>query len=243
MKRNIKLILEYDGTKYSGWQYQINANSIQEILEKAISKVIDSKINLISAGRTDAGVHAKGQVANFKAETSIPLWNLKEGINSLLPYDIHIKSCEDESETFNARFDAKKKFYRYIVSREYSPFNRLYTYLYTFKFSVDILKEAAAYLIGTHDFKSFMMTTDENIRTIRTVDKIEIIEDAELIYFDFEAASYLHNMIRIITGTLLKLSRENKSPSVIKNILLSKNRFAAGPTAPGRGLFLMKVYY
>ncbi|MBI5207031.1 MAG: tRNA pseudouridine(38-40) synthase TruA [Candidatus Firestonebacteria bacterium] len=241
--RNIKLTIEYDGTNYAGWQFQTNAISIQEIIENAIKKIIHLDIRLNSAGRTDAGVHAKGQTANFKANIQIPLWNLKQGINSCLPPDIYIANCEDAPLDFHSRFDAKKKHYRYIVCRSHSPFNLNYSYFYPFKFSIEHIKEASQYFLGKHNFKSFTPITSNDVQYIRSIDKINITEENEFVHLDFEAPSFLHNMIRIMVGTLLENARRNFHPAEIKNILLSKNRINAGRTAPARGLFLMKVYY
>ena len=243
MVRNIKLTLEYDGTNYAGWQYQPNALSIQEVVERAISRVLNSEIKLAYAGRTDAGVHAKGQVVNFKTRSTLATDKIHRGVNSLLPADIHIINCEEVYETFHARFDAKKKYYRYIVTREYSPFTRFYAYHYPYNFSLDIIKDSVKYLTGTHDFTSFAHITGDNISPVRHIERIDIIEDREFIYFDFIGKSFLRNMIRIIVGTLLDIARREWDSYKIKEILDARDRGRAGPTAPSKGLFLMQVYY
>lgn len=243
MIRNIKLTIEYDGTNYAGWQYQDNAVSIQDVVEKAISKVVNTKIRLNGASRTDSGVHALGQVANFKTDSQIELYNLKRGINCNLPKDINILDCEEAKETFHARFDAKKKYYRYVVSRIYSPIHRFYSYSFTYNVSIEILRETANYLIGEHDFTSFTQYQIEDIRTVRSIDKIEIIEKNDFIYFDFEAQSFLKKMIRVIVGTLLEMASKKIPPEEILKIIDSRNRNKAGDTVPGKGLFLMKIYY
>ncbi|GFR35257.1 tRNA pseudouridine(38-40) synthase TruA [Thermobrachium celere] len=243
--RNIKLIIEYDGTNYVGWQKQKNGLSISEVIEDAIFKITKQSVNLIGSGRTDAGVHARGQVANFLIETKIPADKLKDAINSKLPSDISIISSEEVDESFHARYSSKGKWYSYtILNRvEPSPFYNKYAAHIKYKLDLDKMIKASKYLIGQHDFAAFKSEGSSVKTTVRTIYKIDINKDGDIIRLDFEGDGFLYNMVRIITGTLIDVGRGKIQTEDVQKILNSKDRRNAGFTAPACGLCLEKVYY
>lgn len=245
LMHNIKLIIEYDGTPYHGWQLQPGLSTIQGELEKALKSILQEKVKLISASRTDAGVHAKGQIANFKANTSIPTNGLMLGLNSTLPRSIAIKSCIRVKSSFQARRTAKQKLYRYTILNSLSPSPLLRNYAYFFPHRLDLMKmrDGAKILIGKHNFSSFCASAE--IREKRTCQllSLQIKKRGHLIYIDIEADYFLYNMVRIINGTLLDIGRGKISPKELRKILLACDRRQAGPTLPPHGLCLIKVKY
>ncbi|WP_313756255.1 tRNA pseudouridine(38-40) synthase TruA [Tissierella sp.] len=243
--KNIKLIIEYEGTNYSGWQKQENAITIQEKLEDAIEILVGEKIKLIGSGRTDGKVHALGQVANFLTTSSIPGEKYKYALKFLLPDDITIIESEEVDLKFHSRFDAIKKRYKYIVYNGELPRAIYRNFSYHVPYDIDINKmiEASQHLIGTHDFSSFMAADSEVNSTIRTIYDVSIKKNKELIEFSIEGNSFLRNMVRIIVGTLLYIGFGKIDGDKLPKIILDKKRKGAGPTAPPQGLFLEKVYY
>lgn len=242
---NIKLEIEYDGTNYHGWQKQKNSLTVQEIMEKAIGNITGEEIKLIGAGRTDAGVHARGQVANFHTNTRIPVERLPYAINSQLPPDIVVKSAEIVPEDFHARYSAKSKVYTYNIynSKYLSPFYRNYSYFFPCNVLIPSMKKAAESFVGEHDFSAFMSSQSSVKNTVRTVKRLEITKEKDLITVEIEANGFLYNMVRIIAGTLLMVGIGKIEPSEIPDIIRSKDRKRAGPTLPANGLFLEKVIY
>ncbi len=244
---NIQITLEYEGTNYAGWQRQKNTHrTIQEIIESVLFKILREKVKLIAAGRTDAGVHAKAQTANFSAKNKIPLSKLQYSLNSLLPEDIKVTVIRQVPSDFHSRFSAVSKTYRYtILNRDYpSVFLRKYVYLCSYILNIKLMQEAAGYLIGEHDFTSFKNGNDAQEKScVRKVESIKINKENDYIYMDFTANGFLRNMVRNIAGTLIEAGRGKLKPNKIKEILLSKNRKSAGPTAPACGLCLIKVKY
>lgn len=242
---NIKITLEYDGSCYHGWQRQNNVITIQETIEKAISKVTGEDIKIIGSGRTDAGVHAKAQVANFKTNTSIPIEKLPYAINSQLPRDIVVKSAEKMPETFHAQKSAIAKIYTYkIYNAPFpSPLNRYYVYFYPKPLDVKKMQNAAKYFIGKHDFASFKATGSDVKTTVRCIKSLEVEEREGLINIKMKANGFLYNMARIIAGTLLDIGRLRKKPEDIPYIIKSRNRQLAGKTLPPQGLCLEEVIY
>lgn len=243
--RNIKIIIEYDGTNYAGWQSQNDVISIQETIENTIKNVTGEKVKIIASGRTDKKVHALGQVANFFTKSTIPGASFKFPLNMELPEDIQIIESEEVPFEFHSRFDAKKKRYRYRIynNRIASPIHRNYSCHIIKKLNLNKMREAANYFIGTHDFKAFMAAKSEVDTTIRTIYKIEIIENEKFIDIVFEGKSFLRHMIRIISGTLIYVGLDKIKTENIKDIINMKNRSLAGPTAPAQGLFLEEVFY
>jgi len=245
--RNIKLTIEYDGTDYCGWQAQngTRARSIQRVIEQALTKVFQKKISLIGSGRTDSGVHASNQTANFKTDSHLPLTRIRSALNSYLPQDIVIKKAEQVDEDFHARFGAKSKVYRYSVLNAPvpSPFNRRYSLFAPYPLDIEKMKKAAAYLQGRHNVRSFHRARGKQKNFVRTIKKLKITRKNELIFFEIEAEGFLYHMVRIIVGTLLEVGRGRFGPGYLKEILKGKNRKLAGPTVPSRGLCLMRVKY
>jgi len=246
--KNFKLTIQYDGTEYNGWQRQKNTNrTIQQIIEKALKEILQQKIVLTGAGRTDTGVHAQAQVANFKTNKKVVLDKLHKGLNSLLPQDIRITHIQQVPLSFHSRFDVKEKTYRYTtLNQPYSDvFLRRYVYHYSLAgLDVKKMKKAARLLVGKHDFSSFKITGNSSSRSnIRDIKKLSVSKKGDYIFIDISGEGFLHKMIRGIAGTLMEIGRGKLAPESLKKILGAKNRKAAGPTAPACGLCLIKVKY
>lgn len=243
--RNIRLLIEYDGTNYAGWQWQKNDKTLQETLAKAVEQVVRETVKIYGAGRTDAGVHALGQVANFKTTSNIPSERLLRAINFYLPHDITIKDAADVPESFHAQYCAVSKVYQYTLFNDWvrTSLNRNFCYVCGFQLNVDKMLDAAQYLIGTHDFTSFTTKALQEKNRIRTIKKLDIRKEGKYIYFTIEADGFLYNMVRSIVGTLIEVGRGKTAVENMKDILDAKNRNLAGPTAPANGLCLMEVKY
>ena len=240
---NYKLIIQYDGTEYAGWQYQENAVTIQQKIVEAIKTLVGADINLIGSGRTDAGVHALGQVANFITLEELDLYKFKYSLNSMLPKDISVINIQKVHQEFQSRYDAKKRSYLYIISKNKSPFYDRYSYFYHGPLDSDKLNSISSCLIGEHDFTSFCKKNSETENKICKVVTVHWKETKGLIFFIIEADRFLHGMVRTIVGTLLHTVKNNFDNSFITDILRSKDREAAGESAPAKGLFLYKVKY
>jgi tRNA pseudouridine38-40 synthase len=244
---NIRLKISYDGTNYSGWQIQNNARTIQGEIEKALKKILKEKVRVIASGRTDAGVHAKGQVANFKTKNNIPLKQLKAALKANLPNDISILSIKETHSRFQAQYDAKSKVYMYTIlnSAIDDPFTARYYHKVLYRLDIPCMSKVATELIGVHDFKAFQAKSafSKIQDTVRTIKKIKVYKKGRFIYIIIEANGFLHNMVRNIVGTLLDIGRGALPKNSIKHILRSKDRKKAGPTAPAKGLTLIKVKY
>lgn len=243
--RNIKLVISYDGTHYAGWQFQKNAVAIQEVLESALNKITGHVVKLKGAGRTDAGVHARHQVANFKTNSRLSLKSIKVALNSTLPEDILINSIKEPYKSFDSQRCAKSKHYRYTVttSNFVDPFIRHFVARFSYPLNVASMRKAAAFLVGRHDFRAFQAAGSKEKNTVRTIKKIKVESSGELVYIDVWADGFLYNMVRTISGTLLEIGRGKLPVSRTKEILKTKNRALTGPTAPAKGLCLMKVKY
>jgi len=246
---NIKLTIEYEGTKYYGWQRQKSLLSIQGILEEKISQITQEKITLNGSGRTDAGVHALGQVANFKTNSSIPLIELTFVLNRMLPLDIRIKKAERVDNNFHARYSAVSKIYHYYVlnsnqnNNYISIFLRNYVYCIYENIDLGEMKKASNYLQGEHDFTSFACSGSRIRNWKRKIKNISIIKKGNIFCFHLEADAFLYKMVRTIVGTLLEVGKGKIDYLEMKKILEAKNRKIAGRTVPAKGLFLMKVKY
>lgn len=245
MTHNIRLTIQYDGTNYAGWQFQKNARSVQEIIEVTLYKIIGKVVRLTAAGRTDAGVHAKGQIANFRTDSSISPKNLQKALNSILPKDIIVSRIKEVGLRFNSQRDAKSKLYRYvIVNNDFVyPFIRRFAAKCFYKIDVSSMRRAARYLVGRHDFRSFQTKDGEGKYSVRTVKKIRIEKDQDLIYIDIEADGFLYNMARSIVGTLIEVGRGKLPVDGVEEILRRRDRRHCGPTAPAKGLCLVRVNY
>jgi len=244
--RNIKIILEYDGTNYSGWQIQKNTpHTIQQKLQDVLTEINKSSVKVIAAGRTDAGVHARGQVANFFLDVPIPLNKIPASINRLLPGDIICKEACEVSVDFHARYDARGKKYRYRILNQSlrDVFQRNYVYHYRLPLDREVMREAAIYLTGTHDFSSFQASGSSVDDTVRTIRKLEVLDKGREIWIEIEGDGFLYNMVRIIVGTLVDVGTKKISPEEVKEILNAKDRTRAGFTVSACGLILLKVSY
>lgn len=254
--RNIKLIIEYDGTGFNGWQTQRATShksqvtskklkTIQGEIEKAGKKLFGKKINLIGSGRTDSGVHAKAQAANFRTDSRLPLNSIKKGLNGLLPHCISIISAEEAPLKFHSRFDSKGKLYKYtIVNRKSrAPLMGRHSAFVSYILDIETMKKAAKYLVGKNDFKSFQTIDKIKRDSVRTINKIRIVSTPPVIEIYIQADGFLYNMARNIVGTLIEVGRGRFEPKKVKEILEKKFRPLAGQTAPAKGLCLEKVFY
>ncbi len=243
--RNILLTIEYDGTNYHGWQRQINALSIQQVIERCIEEITGIKANLIGSGRTDAGVHALAQRANFKTKSPIPTDKIPLALNSSLPLDIRIIGAIEVHRDFHARYDVLGRTYRYrLYNRTFpSAIYRNYSYFVPSKLDVSKMKEATKYIVGTKDFSSFCNSGSPVKSKVRSVQGLEIKVRRPTIDIIITADGFLYNMVRIIAGTLVEIGIGNITPEGVNDILNKKDRKCAGPTLPPRGLFLEEVYY
>jgi len=244
--RNVKLTIEYDGSAYHGWQIQPGLRTIQGVIREQIAQITQQEVNLIGAGRTDAGVHALAQVANFQTESTIDVPSLQRGLNSLLPSDIVITSAEEVQEGFHARFSARCKTYEYrILNQPYpSAIRRAYAWFIPHDLDLPSMKKCGKLLIGSHDFSSFRASGDESRHSMREVLRLEIERrNGNLIVIVIEANAFLREMVRSIVGTLVDVGRGRTAFSEFKEIFQVLDRRRAGMTAPAHGLFLVEVKY
>ena len=244
--RNLRFTVEYDGTAYQGWQRQPSGPSIQGTLEKAIGKMTGEFVTVIGAGRTDSGVHALNQVANFRTDSTIPAANFQKGLNSLLPRDIAVKSLSDVDPSFHSRFDARGKVYLYrIVTGPVRPvLLRHFAWHVRQPLDLDRMGEGASYFIGTLDFTSFCATHCDTRGRIRTVSRALLTprEEGEIL-FAIEADGFLRHMVRNIVGLLVDIGKGKITPEETLEILAARDRRRAAMTAPPQGLFLKEVFY
>jgi tRNA pseudouridine38-40 synthase len=244
--RNIKLTIEYDGTNYQGWQVQPKGPTIQGILEEKLGLLTGESIRLVGSGRTDAGVHALGQVAHFKTQSQMDARSIQRALNSLLPSDIVIQKIEEVEEDFHARKHSKSKVYEYrILNRNLrSPFHHGYAWHIPQRLDVKEMRKATQWLIGEHDFSSFRSVGTPTRTAIRRVIRAEWKRGRDgLIRFEIEANGFLKQMVRAIVGTLVEVGKGKMSAMEFQKVLESKERKKAGPTAPAHGLFLKEVKY
>ena len=244
MKR-VKLTVAYDGTNYCGWQVQPNGITVQEVLNQCLSEFTGENIETIGASRTDAGVHALGNVAVFDTEMRMPGDKFSFALNQRLPEDIRIQKSEEVDADFHPRYVKSQKTYEYRIlnCRFPIPTERFYSHFTYIPLDVDKMKEAASYLIGEHDFKSFCGTGAQVKTTVRTIKEIQIEKSGDRITIRITGEGFLYNMVRIIAGTLMDIGGGLYPPEKMKEILEAKDRKKAGPTAPARGLTLMKIQY
>ncbi|MCA1024322.1 tRNA pseudouridine(38-40) synthase TruA [Halobacillus litoralis] len=243
----IRMIIAYDGTRYAGYQVQPNGNTVQAELEKALKKIHKgSPVKVTASGRTDARVHAVGQVIHFDTPLEIPLSNWRRALNSMLPDDIQVKQADQPADGFHARYDTTGKEYRYFVRNHPDPdlFRRHYTSHVKAPLNVAAMKQACAYIEGEHDFTSFCSPkTDIKGSKVRTIFKADVESSGEEVMFTFKGSGFLYNMVRILVGTLLEVGKGERTPEDIPGILEARSRESAGRTAPPQGLFLWKVDY
>jgi tRNA pseudouridine38-40 synthase len=244
-ERNVRLVVEYDGTDFAGWQIQPRLRTVQRVLETAVRKVVRHKVNLLASGRTDAGVHAKGQVANFRTRSSISARRFVLAINSNLPADVAVLDAEDVPLAFHATHDAKSKLYRYRLSyRRVRPaLHRRWSYWVRGPLDIAAMRRAAARLVGTHDFNSFRAEGYREKDSVRTVSSIDVVENEDFLDVLIAGDGFLYMMVRVIVGTLVRVGLGKVSPEAIDRILAARDRKAAGPTLPPHALCLMRVDY
>jgi tRNA pseudouridine38-40 synthase len=240
---NYKLTIQYDGTNYAGWQIQENAASVQEVIRDSIKQILQSDINLIGAGRTDAGVHALGQVANFNANQHLDLSRFKYSLNAVLPKDISITKIETVEEDFHSRFSAKKRSYIYLISNQKSPFFERYSYTYFSELKPERLNDLSSTLMGKKDFTSFSKINTEVQNKICEVYEARWRRQKNLLIFYIEANRFLYGMVRAIVGSLLKAYSSEDGQNYLTNILNQKDRGVAADAVQAKGLFLYKVKY
>ena len=243
--RNLRLDICYDGTRYKGWQRLPGTDAtIQGKIETALSRILDEPIEISGSGRTDAGVHALRQVANFHCNSTMPANEILSQLRRYLPEDIGIYSCKDCSERFHARLNAKEKTYLYRIWNSQAPcvFQRRYVAEFPEKLDVAAMEKAATYLVGEHDFSAFCGNPKFKKSTIRFIRKVEIIRDGEELKIFFTGNGFIHNQVRIMVGTLIEVGRGERNPDSIP-MLFGGKRAEAGFMAPGQGLCLQEVEY
>lgn len=243
--RNIKIILEYDGSSYYGMQKQPNKITIQSEIERAIFEVTGENVDANYSGRTDAGVSAYGQVMSFKTESDIKIEKICLALNAHLKNSIVVKSAQEVDLDFHPRYNAKGKKYMYVINNSQygSAIFRRTEYHVEKKLDVKEMKKAIKYFEGTHDFKAFRASGTSNKDSVRTINHTDIKLDGDRIYFTFEGNGFLYNMVRIIVGTLIDVGLARIKPEDIPTIIESKDRKKAGRTAPAHGLYMVEVYY
>ena len=244
--RNIKLTIAYDGTAYHGWQIQENARTIQGVLQEKIGVITEERISLIGSGRTDAGVHALGQVANFRTESRLPLDALKRGTNSLTPDDIVIRHIEEVGGEFHARYGARSKLYEYRILNSLvpSPMERNFSWHIAHSLDLGTMRRAAGALLGTHDFSSFRSAKSDNLNPVRTLMTLDIEKkDDHMIVIRVRSNGFLKQMVRNIVGSLVDVGRGRITPDDFEAIRDARDRTKAGMAAPPHGLFLVEVEY
>ena len=244
--RNIKLTIEYDGKDFNGWQKQPSKLNIQGTIEKAIEKITGEEIELMASGRTDRGVHALGQIANFKTNSKLSIEKFPIAINSNMKSSIRIKKAEEVDEKFHSRLSCKKKTYRYVINNSKygsSIYRNLETHI-PIKLDIERMKEAVKYFEGEHDFKAFKASGTSSKSSVRIIYKAEVIKRPdERIWIELTGSGFLYNMVRIISGTLVDVGLGKIKPEEVKDIIEEKDRQKAGKTLAPQGLFLVKVEY
>lgn len=243
---NYRMLLQYDGTRYGGWQRQGNTEqTIQGKLERVLSRMTGEEVEVAGSGRTDAGVHARGQTANFHLKEARRPEELLSGLNGWLPADIRVLSLEEAGERFHSRLNAVSKWYRYQIwlGEKADVFCRSYFYAVDTPLDIRKMEQAAGGLTGTRDFKSFCANKRMKKSTVRRIDSIRLLREGEALYIDYRGNGFLQQMVRILTGTLIEVGQGKRRPEEMEAVLAAADRQAAGFTAPPQGLFLMEVSY
>lgn len=243
--KNYRLTIQYSGKNYSGWQIQPNADTIQQRIEQAIQIITKEKINLIGSGRTDAGVHALGQAANFRIEDDLIINKFQHSLNSILPTDIAITDVFEVKENFHARFDAKKRSYLYIINSQKSPFYKDFSYYYPpiRKLNIEQLNSISNKFIGEFDFTSFAKKNTETKDKVCNITLSQWRKNKEFYFFRIDGNRFLHGMVRAIIGTVLEIAEKNYPKNRVEDILSLKDRETAGRGVLASGLYLYKVKY
>ncbi|RMG66118.1 MAG: tRNA pseudouridine(38-40) synthase TruA [Calditrichaeota bacterium] len=241
--RNIKVVLEYEGTRYHGWQYQENAQTIQGVVEEALFRLTGERRRVVGAGRTDRGVHARGQVANFFLEKALPLHKIEMGLNAHLPRDVVVKSAEEVPAAFHARFSAKAREYQYFISPRPTALLRHFCWPFFLPFDPSLLKTMAERVVGEHDFGAFARVEVQSNHKRCRVSEAHWRYENGLWIFRIVANRFLHGMVRTLVGTMMDVARGRLSLDDFERIFQSRDRCQAGPAAPARGLILEAVHY
>jgi tRNA pseudouridine38-40 synthase len=241
--RNIKLVLEYDGTDFCGWQLQPKERTVQGVLQSSLKQLLRESPTIYASGRTDAGVHALGQVANFKTENELTLDSIQNGVNSYLPADVRVLSVEEAGEEFHSRYDAVKRTYRYVIAKKMLAVGRQYSWFCKYKLDLSKIRTASEFLIGKHSFEAFAKLNEEEKHYLCNVESVKWEESEAKLSFTIRANRFLHNMVRIILGTMIDVGRGKLLPGDVQDILASMDRKRAGSVAPAHGLFLVRVDY
>jgi len=245
--RNLRLLIAYDGSRYHGWQHQPGLPTVEGRLVEVLSPITQTRVALTVAGRTDAGVHARGQVANFRTDSGVPAEQLRRAANSRIGADVLIRRIDEVPETFSARFDALAKHYRYTLwaDADKPPYwEAPYCFHWYRPLEIEPMSLAARHLVGEHDFKSFETTGGQPRRsTICNVMRLDVTRNREHVWLDVEGDRFLYNMVRNLVGTLLEVGRGRLAPDDVPAVVDARDRAAAGPTAPPHGLTMMRVAY
>jgi tRNA pseudouridine38-40 synthase len=241
--RTLKLVIEYDGTAFVGWQTQPNGRSVQEEIEKVLAAVLQEPVSLIGAGRTDSGVHARGQAASFTAETGMSAAAIRAALNGLLPEDVYIVSSEDAPAGFHARYSARERFYRYFISFAPSAINRRYEWYVKYDLNVPAMNRIAESLIGEHDFESFCKYAADVDHYRCTIKESRWIEKPGALTYEIRGNRFLHGMVRALVGTMVDIGRGYTPEEHFPAIMRARDRRRAGMAAPPHGLFLEEVVY
>lgn len=243
--RRIKLIVAYDGTDYCGWQIQPNGITVEEVLNRALSRLTGEEIRVIGASRTDAGVHARGNIAVLDTASTIPAERFAYAVNPLLPEDIVVLKSEEVPQDWHPRYQNSVKTYEYrILNREMpDPLKRKYTWHVSFPLDIDKMREAAEHLKGQHDFRSFCSVHTAVKSSVRTIYTLDIVKSGDEIIIRISGNGFLYNMVRIIAGTLAEVGRGFRTPEDVRDLLTAKEREQAGATAPPQGLTLIRIEY
>lgn len=243
--RTILLILEYDGTNFAGWQLQPNGRSVQEVVEQALGALLGEPVRVHSAGRTDAGVHARFMPAHFTTSRPLPLQAFREGLNCLLPDDVAVREAHEVERNFHARFKARGKWYRYTIDRSdvRSPLSGRTSWQVRGTLDLAAMRMAAGQLVGEHDFRAFRVSGCSARETVRRIQSVDLVEEGGLLHIDVRGTGFLRNMVRLIVGTLVEVGWGKRPVSDVPRLLACEPGVRAGVNAPPQGLCLMAVDY
>ena len=242
--RTIKLTLEYDGTDFVGWQSQQNGRSVQDVVEKGLAQILQEEIHVVGAGRTDSGVHAKGQVASFRIESSLNCTLIGRGLNGVLPKDIVALHVEEAPDGFNARYDARARRYEYFIKTQPTAISRKFSWVIGYKLDVELMKPSLDEIVGLHDFESFCKSNSEVKHHNCSIIKASWLQPGEsTLVFEITGDRFLHGMVRALVGTMVEIGRAYRPVDDLKRIMAAKDRREAGMAAPPQGLFLTAVTY
>jgi tRNA pseudouridine38-40 synthase len=242
--QTIKLTIEYDGTDFVGWQYQENGRSVQEVIEQGLSQILREKIRIVGAGRTDSGVHAKGQVASFRTESSLDCTSILRGLNGVLPGDVVILDVQQAADGFHARHNARSRRYEYVIRKIPTALSRKYCWVLGYKLNIDLMEQSLESVVGPRDFTSFCKSDSEvNHHNCTVLNASWVRQDDVTMVLDITADRFLHGMVRALVGTMVEIGRGYRPAGDIVRILEAKDRRLAGMAAPPQGLFLAAVNY